>query len=425
MNFLGLPFWLISIFLFALGGVCGSFLNVCIHRFPQQTGVWQSLKGITWPPSSCPRCRAYIRWYDNLPIVGWLMLLGRCRDCKMWISPRYPGIELLNALLFVLIYWLEVPQGWSPDTSCLYTTVGPAAHPGLGGMSQSTMFNLRFLFHLVLIESLVVASFIDLKLRIIPDASTLPALAVGVLGNVAIGRLHLVPVWMEDPLILRELCRIFPWLGSPPTQLVPAWIDAHPHWHGLAVSVAGILVGGGVTLMVRIIGRWILKKEAMGDGDVVLMAVIGSFLGWQASLIVFALAPACALVVVVAQRLWRSDSVIPYGPYLSLAALLTILNWQSVWDRMQQYFLAGRGLVLVGLAMTVSFAALLYLMQLGKRLMGIADDIDNESRVWTAADQNHFFAGERFDRHQGNWKRDGEWPGIPAGSGTRHYEQWR
>jgi leader peptidase (prepilin peptidase) / N-methyltransferase len=342
----------------------------------------------------------------------------------MWISPRYPVIELLNGILFVLVYWMEVPQGYVIETSCLHTAFGPIDHPGLDGLSKSAMFNLRYLFHMVLIESLVVASFIDLKLRIIPDACTLPALVIAVIGHFAIGRLHLVPVWMEEPVTLRELTRIFPWLGAPASNLVPAWIEAHPHLHGLAVAVAGAIVGGGVTLMVRVVGRWVLKKEAMGDGDVVLMAVIGSFLGWQASLLVFAIAPACALVVVIVQRLWRSQSVIPYGPYLSLATLVVLLNWQSLWERTQQYFLAGRALLLVGLVMTVSFAAMLYLVQLGKRIAGVDVSDEGIDRVWTAADQNHFFAGERFERHQGNWRRN-DWRGASSGAGTLHYEHWR
>lgn len=424
MNFLGLPFWILAVFLFATGAICGSFLNVCVHRFPGETGIWRSIKGITWPPSSCPRCKTFIRWHDNVPIVGWLALRGRCRDCKMWISPRYPIIELLNGVLFVLVYWMEVPQGYVVETSCLHTQFGPMAHPGLGWMSTSTMFNLRYLLHIVLIESLIVASFIDLKLRIIPDACTVPALLIAVIAHFAIGRLHLVPVWIEDPFTLRTLSEIFPWLGAPAEERVPEWIDAHPHWHGLAVALAGAIVGGGVTLMVRVVGRWILKKEAMGDGDVVLMAVIGSFLGWQASLIVFAIAPVCALIVVVVQRLWRSQSVIPYGPYLSLATLVVLLNWQSLWQRTQQYFVAGRALLVVGVVMTVSFAALLYLMQLIKRIAGIDDFDPGADRVWTAADQNHFFAGERFERHQGNWRRD-DWRGAASGSGMLHYESWR
>jgi leader peptidase (prepilin peptidase)/N-methyltransferase len=424
VNFLALPFWLLAIFLFAFGAVCGSFLNVCIHRFPDESGIWQSLKAIAWPPSRCPRCRTHIRWHDNIPLVGWLVLRGRCRDCKMWISPRYPAVELLNGLLFVLLYWMEIPHGFSPQESCLFTADGPEAHPGLGMMSAGAMYNLRYLFHLVLIESLVIASFIDMKLRIIPDACTLPALAVAIVAHFVVGRLHLVPVWMEEPLILQELTQIFPWLGSPAATRVPAWIDAHPHWHGLAVSVAGLVVGGGVTFLVRVIGRWILKKEAMGDGDVVLMAVIGAFLGWQASLLVFAIAPACALVVVAAQRLWRSQSVIPYGPYLSLATLVVLLNWQTLWQRTAQYFLAGRALLVVGVVMMGSFAALLYLMQLGKRAVGIADAGDGSDRIWGAADQNQFFAGEHFDRHQGNWRRD-NWRGASSGTGTLHYERWR
>src|SRR4051812_12436991 len=104
-----LPYWVVLPFLFVLGAVIGSFLNVCIYRIPQYERFWPSLKSLISPPSSCPNCGNQILSRDNIPILGWFLLGGRCRFCRQQFSIRYPKIELLNGLLFVLIYWMEVP----------------------------------------------------------------------------------------------------------------------------------------------------------------------------------------------------------------------------------------------------------------------------------------------------------------------------
>ncbi|MGE0377902.1 MAG: prepilin peptidase, partial [Planctomycetaceae bacterium] len=127
MTAFGFPEWIVYGYLFVVGTAVGSFLNVCIYRIPQRDALWPSLQGIWSPPSACPRCRNRIRWQDNIPILGWLRLRGRCRDCRMWISPRYPAIELLNGLLWVALYWWEVPAGWHAEISDsgVYAALGP------------------------------------------------------------------------------------------------------------------------------------------------------------------------------------------------------------------------------------------------------------------------------------------------------------
>ena len=104
---------LILIWLFVLGAVLGSFLNVCVYRIPQHERLIDQLRGLVSPGSHCPRCKAPIRKTDNIPIIGWLRLKGRCRNCRGRISFRYPLIELLNGLLFVVVYWLELPHEFS------------------------------------------------------------------------------------------------------------------------------------------------------------------------------------------------------------------------------------------------------------------------------------------------------------------------
>lgn len=440
MTIFSLPYWMAVLFLFVLGTVAGSFLNVCIYRIPREERLWPALKGLWRPPSSCPRCRTRIAWHDNIPIVGWLVLRGRCRTCRMWISPRYPVVELLNGLLFVLVYLWEVPYGWPPavTASSLYVPeIGPESIPGLGPLSPLAFLHLRYIYHLVLLESLLVASFIDLDRREIPDASTLPALAVGVLGGLLIGRVHILPAWSQNPALITSFTRLlWPDVNVGAWPAVPGWFTAHPHLHGLLVSVAGLIVGGGVTWLVRIIGFWVLRREAMGFGDVILMAVIGAFLGWQPALVAFFIAPAVALVLLPVQYLVDRDRYIPYGPYLSLGALVTILAWRPLWGGgtlsgggrfggAARIFELGPLLFVFLIVMTVLFVVTLSAVQGIKRLFGWDVSPGDESVAeWTAADQTQYGAGERVDPHTGSWRRAG-WPGEAASRGSLHEQRWR
>ena len=134
-------------------------------------------------------------------------------------------------------------------------------------------------------------------------------------------------------------------LGS----VVIAWIWSMggPHWAGLASSLAGIVIGGGLVWIVRIVASAALHREAMGFGDVTLLAMIGAFLGWQAAVVVFFLAPLAAVVVGLGRLLLRGKREIPYGPFLCLAAAATVLAWPTVWDFGYLYFSLGWKLIAV------------------------------------------------------------------------------
>ena len=401
-----LPLWAVLAGLFVIGTVLGSFLNVCIYRIPKHERLRDQLRGLTYPPSACPSCGNRILRRDNIPIFGWLKLLGRCRFCRCRISPRYPFIELLNGLLFVVVYWYEIPAG-------------------LGGTSVIRL-HLIYAYHMVLIEALVVASFIDFNLRIIPDGATLPAMAVGILGGAAIKNASLVPIWVqEQSLLVTTLTSVLPkWIqGFVNGEIdVSAW---NPHWHGLAVSLTGLLVGGGMIWTVRIIGATVLRKEAMGFGDVVLMAMIGSFLGWQPTVVVFFLAPICAIVVVAAGWIVRRDKEIPYGPYLSLAAVIVIVAWKQIWTFAEPIFNLGPIIPMMGLFMAVSLFFCLHVMQLVKRMLGIPLYPAPEwTEEWTSADQLMHCAGEHVDHQQGRWRTE-EWPGTTVGRGLAQEQRWR
>jgi leader peptidase (prepilin peptidase)/N-methyltransferase len=290
--FLGLGF-------FALGTVAGSFLNVCIYRIP-----WQ--KSVIWPGSRCPYCYAAIAARDNVPIVSWIALRGECRTCGAPISLRYPLVEALVGLLFLGAYLLDVI----------------AAQRGAWG--EIPAFQLvAAAYHALFLGLLVAAALIDYDLMIIPDQ-------IAITGSVA--AIALGTIW-------------------PGVRPEPA--TAATHMQGFWVGLAGLLAGWGVILLVRQGAEIVLfllralklteLTEGMGLGDLTLLGMIGAFMGWQAAILTFFLAPFFGL----GQAAWKmfhkfkkwirgrqlsaADREMPFGPYLSVAAATLLFLWPKVW----------------------------------------------------------------------------------------------
>uniref|UniRef100_A0A7C4QS52 Prepilin peptidase n=1 Tax=Schlesneria paludicola TaxID=360056 RepID=A0A7C4QS52_9PLAN len=428
--------------LFVLGTITGSFLNVCVHRFPRQESVLGAWRHVLHPPSMCPFCRTSIAARDNIPILGWLLLRGRCRTCRHRIPLRYPAVELLNGLLFIGLYWAMVPIDFADTVqhSCVYSPLGPwAAWQYRSHRAASYWLHLQYLYFLVLVEALLVASLIDLDLRIIPDSVTLPAMTVGILGSLT-GRFWLVPVWFQSASWMNML---WTFLGNRPpapawwTASTPAWTQHWPMAHGLSVSLAGVLVGGGIIWFVRIAGGWVFRREAMGFGDVVLMATIGSFLGWQATVLVFFLAPVCALAIVAVGLLantvryllgYASTVVrpreIPFGPFLSMAAVWVLVSWKSMAAATSSFFGLGPLVPAIAVLMGGTLVAVLWAVQGVKWMLGIPLDEPLTEGEWTSADQLAFFANKDLTDGVGPLHR-AEWPGVAAGRGEHGRRLWR
>lgn len=274
--------------LFVIGTAIGSFLNVCIYRL-----AWQ--KSVIWPSSRCPACLEAISSRDNIPILSWLALRGECRNCGAAISARYLFVETLVGLLFVGVYLVDVAHAAS-----------------LVGTLPAQAF-LQMIYHLLLVAFLVVATFIDYDLFIIPDSVTVP----GMLAGLALGAL--IPGIRPDPA------------------------TASTHWGGLGAGLLGLLIGGGVVWFVRIVGGKAFGREAMGFGDVTLLGMVGAFLGWQAAVLTFFLAAFVGLVPALVKillnllkylsggRISAADREIPFGPCLSVAAIVLLYSWPWVW----------------------------------------------------------------------------------------------
>jgi leader peptidase (prepilin peptidase)/N-methyltransferase len=253
-----------KIIVFLFGSLVGSFLNVCIHRMPLE-------ESIVRPRSHCPKCKKTIVWRDNIPFLSYILLKGRCRYCKEKISLRYFLVELITAVMFVLFY-----------------------------LRFGLSFN--FFFYIIFSCGLIVATFVDIQHRIIPDEISVGGTIVGLLLSTIRG-INFSPFSFNFK----------PALGS----------------------LIGILAGGGIIYLTGylfdLVYFKLLKKppiqgetESMGGGDVKLMAMIGAFLGWDRALVTFFLAPFLGIIIGVYNLVTKKDHTIPYGPFLSLAALLAI-----------------------------------------------------------------------------------------------------
>ena len=255
-----LPRWFLTLIAGVLGLMLGSFLNVCIVRWgaePKQS--------VVRPRSRCPRCGASLKAWDNVPVLSWLLLRGKCRSCGMPISPMYPLVELATGLIWACMAW----------------HLGPTLH-ALGGA--------------VLFTILLGIALTDFRNYVIPDEFTLGGLVIGLL------------------LALAE--------GMP----------------ALGTALLGAAVGFGTLWLVGWAGTALFKKEAMGGGDIKMMAMVGAFTGWPGVLLTIFLGAVIAVLIFIPILLFRRDKLVPFGIFLALGAAVT---WMAGADLISWY----RGMV--------------------------------------------------------------------------------
>lgn len=260
---------------FIVGAVIGSFLNVCIHRIPIGSSI-------VFPPSRCPQCGSRIRAIDNIPIVSYILLLGRCRDCRVSISFRYPLIECLNGILYLLILWRF-------------------------GISGSGIFYMAFS------SALIVITFIDLDYQIIPDSITLPGILIGLLFA-SISSVWNITISANEPFVLQSITLVDPYDRSQ--QM------------GFVNSLLGIATGGGIFLAIAVISR-----GGMGGGDIKMMGMMGSVLGWKGVLMTTFAASLTGSVIGVLLMIFGGKgrkSKIPFGPFLALGGMISLLFGQEL-----------------------------------------------------------------------------------------------
>ncbi len=248
--------YFVEIAVTVLGLCVGSFLNVCIYRFPLS-------QSIIFPSSFCPECKSNIKWFQNIPVISYIFLWGRCSNCKAKISIQYPFVELLTAFLFLLNYIFFA-------------------------------LSFKFLISIIFLSMLIIVVFVDFKHLIIPDEVTIGGVVVGFLLS---------------------------FLNSDVT-----WVE----------SIGGIILGGGILLLIIKLFYLLTKKEGMGGGDVKLLAMIGAFLGYKSIFFVVFVSSLLGVLIGVPLLFFKkgeSGGVIPFGPFLSFAAIIyfysgeKIINW--------------------------------------------------------------------------------------------------
>lgn len=270
-----------SNFIVALFGLAfGSFLNVCICRLPRQESV-------VAPSSHCPSCEHSIRWYDNIPLLSYILLRGRCRDCRARISPSYPLVEALTAAVFLLDFYFY-------------------------GLTPEFFKNAAFAM------LLIVLIFTDLYERRIPHPITLFGMAVGLILSL------LIPV-DNRPIgwLLRQ------WDIFPPGVLL-----------SIMGALAGALAGGGLFYAVGEAFYRLRHKEGLGFGDVMLMLMVGTFLGPPMTLLTILLGSllgtAVAIPLSLASRRFRGYHW-PYGTFLGIAAIYASLQGHALMHAYLQW----------------------------------------------------------------------------------------
>jgi len=272
---LGIPEWAGYIIVFVLGACIGSFLNVLIYRLPNDLSLWRS--------SKCPNCDERIKPYHNIPIVGWLMLRGKCANCKEPFGWRYPAVELLTALVFMLVYW-----------QFGFVTFLPVA--------------------LIFAAAMIALVFIDAEHMILPNAITYPLFVLVLIARVVY------------PLLPQGF--IFTDMKSAP--IIYLHESGYPDWVvSLAGALFGALVGAGLLWIVGAIWKLLRGVDAMGLGDVKMMLGVGALLGWRLALLTIFLAAftgaIAGIVVLLTQKNRNLQTQIPFGVFLGIGSIVSML----------------------------------------------------------------------------------------------------
>jgi len=243
-----------------IAGLCfGSFLNVCILRLPAEQSLLR-------PPSSCPRCGQRIAWYDNIPVVSWLVLRGKCRKCGNPISRQYPLIEALVGLL-----WVAAVLVW-----------GVSIHALAGALLGTILLGIGIT---------------DARHYLIPDEYTWGGLVIGLAASLVGG------------------------------------------WQGFLQAVIGAAAGFGLLYVVGMGGKWMFKEEAMGGGDIKMMAMVGSFVGWKGVLLTIFSGALLGTLIFVPLSL-RKKRLVPFGVFLAVGAAVTFV-WGDAIIEWYRRFLSG------------------------------------------------------------------------------------
>jgi len=272
-NAIDVPLPIACAFVGVLGAIIGSFLNVVIHRLPRE-------QSIVFPSSKCPNCLSAIKAYDNIPVLSYLILRGRCRACGAGISPRYPAVEAITAVLFAAVTWHDA-------------------------VSFALPFDLAFA------ASMVALIFIDAEDMILPNAITYPGILFALITRIVLP-------YLAGPSQFDDLPQLLNWLPGRPLWLV-----------SLVGAFAGALAGGGLLWLMGYLWKKLRGIDAMGLGDVKMMLMVGAYLGWHLTFLTImlgALTGSVAGIVLMYKRGGRNlQMMLPFGIFLGIGAIVSLL----------------------------------------------------------------------------------------------------
>ena len=255
------------------GAIIGSFLNVVIHRLPRE-------ESIVFPNSKCPSCGSVIAFYDNIPLLSYLLLGGKCRGCRKPISARYPAVELLTACVFIAIAWRD-------------------------GLSWALPFDLVFA------AALLALVFIDAEHMILPNAITYPGIVFAVVARLAIPYLTGTVHFDDIPSLMT---------GALSTS--PVWLVS------LAGAFLGALIGGGSLWLMGWTWEKLRGVEAMGLGDVKMMFMVGAYMGWRLTILTIFIGVLSGSIIgiLLMARQGKRDMqmLLPFGIFLGIGAIASL-----------------------------------------------------------------------------------------------------
>ncbi|MFN4875136.1 MAG: prepilin peptidase [Aphanizomenon sp.] len=265
---------LVSIIVFVIGASLGSFINVVVYRLPAGLSV-------LWPPSRCPQCLNRLKAYDNVPVLGWFWLKGRCRYCQTKISFRYPLVEALTGIIFLIVFWVF----------------------------QFSIFTIGYW---AFFGWLLALSLVDLDTMTLPNSLTKSGLILGIGFQVAVG-----------------------WLSEPTAVGLSKWLIK-----GIVGAVLGLWLFDAISLL----GSMAFGKTVMGAGDAKLAAMMGAWLGWRYLLLAVFISCSLGVFIgggaIILSRHHKSQKM-PFGPFLAMGGVVTVFCGETILSHYMRLFLLG------------------------------------------------------------------------------------
>jgi leader peptidase (prepilin peptidase)/N-methyltransferase len=331
--------WVVFAFLFGL--MAGSFVSVLAARLPFD-------KSVVWPGSHCLHCFQPIRWYDNLPILGYLLLRGRCRVCKTPFSARYLWLEVGTGVAFAALFYFEIVRNWHGMDGLKAVGHQIKGSTGLPPVWAWVMFAYQAVF----LTLLIAAGVIDAEHRIIPGHVTYTGTVIGILGGI-----FMPWPWPSSPEAANHLQDQLSWMLPEVNGLIPIGVQLYPFWGPLPdgfaagtwkLGLANGLIGAAAGMALGRAVKWLFEtgmgRDALGLGDADLLMMAGAFLGWQPAALSLFVGACVAVPIIIPLKVLdylRGRTVereMSFGPWIAAGIVVTWFAWRWLGAAAQGVF---------------------------------------------------------------------------------------